>query len=125
MPWQPMHMEFFCFAASALPSTAQTGMARLAAAMSDRIDRPCMLSPDCWGNAGMPRRFYASPAAGAKHLFSFHLPSGGFPMRFSGTDQYVATDDLMLAVNAAITLQRPLRSEERRVGKECRSRWSP
>ncbi len=28
--------------------------------------------------------------------------------RFSGTDAYVATDDLMLAVNAAITLARPL-----------------
>jgi MoxR-like ATPase len=29
-------------------------------------------------------------------------------MRFEGTDRYIATDDLMLAVNAAITLQRPL-----------------
>jgi MoxR-like ATPase len=29
-------------------------------------------------------------------------------MKFQGTDQYVATDDLMLAVNAAITLKRPL-----------------
>jgi MoxR-like ATPase len=29
-------------------------------------------------------------------------------VRFTGTDQYVATDDLMLAVNAAITLKRPL-----------------
>ncbi len=29
-------------------------------------------------------------------------------MRFSGSDTYVATDDLKLAVNAAITLQRPL-----------------
>jgi MoxR-like ATPase len=28
--------------------------------------------------------------------------------RFSGTDSYVATDDLKLAVNAALTLQRPL-----------------
>jgi MoxR-like ATPase len=28
--------------------------------------------------------------------------------RFEGTDNYVATDDLMMAVNAAITLQRPL-----------------
>jgi MoxR-like ATPase len=28
--------------------------------------------------------------------------------RFSGSDHYVATDDLMMAVNAAITLQRPL-----------------
>jgi len=29
-------------------------------------------------------------------------------MRFQGTDTYVATPDLMVAVNAAITLQRPL-----------------
>jgi MoxR-like ATPase len=29
-------------------------------------------------------------------------------MKFSGTDTYVATEDLMVAVNAAITLQRPL-----------------
>ena len=28
--------------------------------------------------------------------------------RFSGTENYVATDDLMMAVNAAITLQRPI-----------------
>src|SRR3982751_1063427 len=30
------------------------------------------------------------------------------PMRFEGTDTYVATEDLMMAVNAAITLERPL-----------------
>ncbi|MCZ2173358.1 MAG: MoxR family ATPase, partial [Burkholderiales bacterium] len=29
-------------------------------------------------------------------------------MRFEGSNEYVATPDLMLAVNAAITLQRPL-----------------
>ena len=29
-------------------------------------------------------------------------------MRFTGTDAYVATDDLMMAVNAAVTLERPL-----------------
>ena len=29
-------------------------------------------------------------------------------MQFQGTDQYVATEDLKMAVNAAITLQRPL-----------------
>jgi len=29
-------------------------------------------------------------------------------MRFEGTDTYVATDDLKLAVNAAVTLERPL-----------------
>jgi len=30
------------------------------------------------------------------------------PTPFSGTDRYVATDDLMMAVNAAVTLGRPL-----------------
>lgn len=30
------------------------------------------------------------------------------PARFDGTDRYIATDDLKLAVNAALTLQRPL-----------------
>ncbi|MCX7325511.1 MAG: MoxR family ATPase, partial [Hyphomicrobiales bacterium] len=29
-------------------------------------------------------------------------------MRFSGTKDYIATDDLKIAVNAAITLERPL-----------------
>ena len=29
-------------------------------------------------------------------------------MKFKGTKDYVATDDLKVAVNAAITLQRPL-----------------
>ena len=29
-------------------------------------------------------------------------------MRFEGTDTYVATDDLKLAVNAALALERPL-----------------
>jgi MoxR-like ATPase len=29
-------------------------------------------------------------------------------VRFEGTESYVATDDLMMAVNAAVTLQRPL-----------------
>lgn len=28
--------------------------------------------------------------------------------KFSGTDRYIATEDLKLAVNAALTLQRPL-----------------
>ena len=29
-------------------------------------------------------------------------------MKFEGTERYVATDDLKLAVNAAMTLERPL-----------------
>jgi MoxR-like ATPase len=39
-------------------------------------------------------------------------------MRFEGTSAYVATDDLKVAVNAAITLERPLRVKgERGTGK--------
>jgi MoxR-like ATPase len=35
-------------------------------------------------------------------------PSTAQTSRFDGTERYVATDDLKLAVNAALTLQRPL-----------------
>jgi MoxR-like ATPase len=35
-------------------------------------------------------------------------PDDGISLRFEGTDTYVATPDLMLAVNAAVTLARPL-----------------
>ena len=29
-------------------------------------------------------------------------------MKFNGTENYIATEDLMIAVNAAVTLERPL-----------------
>src|SRR6201996_5257825 len=37
-------------------------------------------------------------------------PAGGEPMsqRFEGTDRYIATEDLKVAVNAAVALERPL-----------------
>lgn len=41
-------------------------------------------------------------------------------MKFEGTQSYVATDDLKLAVNAAITLERPLLVKgEPGTGKPC------
>jgi MoxR-like ATPase len=51
----------------------------------------------------------AGPAGAGKSctLAFFPIPAGR-AMRFTGTDTYVATDDLMMAVNAAITLERPL-----------------
>ena len=36
------------------------------------------------------------------HHFTEHMK------RFEGTENYIATDDLMMAVNAALTLERPL-----------------
>ncbi|PSL21619.1 MoxR-like ATPase [Shimia abyssi] len=35
-------------------------------------------------------------------------PGGVFSMKFNGTSDYVATEDLTIAVNAAVTLERPL-----------------
>ena len=52
-------------------------------------------------------------------------------MRFEGTDTYVATDDLRVAVNAAIVLERPLLVKgEPGTAKPCsrarwRTRWAP
>src|SRR3970040_1862402 len=39
---------------------------------------------------------------------SNHWIARRFMKRFEGTDTYIATDDLMMAVNAALTLERPL-----------------
>ena len=44
-------------------------------------------------------------AYNAFSIIQFHLTP---PLRFEGSKNYVATDDLRLAVNAAVTLQRPL-----------------
>src|SRR3954469_3639350 len=41
-------------------------------------------------------------------IFLTQRSPNGSIMRFEGTDTYIATPDLMLAVNAAITLERPL-----------------
>ena len=45
--------------------------------------------------------FYNAP-------WPFLIVSSMADQRFSGTDTYIVTEDLMMAVNAAITLQRPL-----------------
>jgi len=42
------------------------------------------------------------------HLYTEITPLDTLIMKFTGTRNYVATDDLMLAVNAAQTLKRPL-----------------
>ena len=50
-------------------------------------------------------------------------------MRFEGTENYVATDDLRVAVNAAIELERPLLIKgepwNRQDGSRHRSREGP
>ena len=47
-------------------------------------------------------------------------------MKFEGTDSYVATRDLTLAVNAAVALQRPLLIKgEPGTGRPCSPRKWP
>ena len=47
-------------------------------------------------------------------------------MKFKGSENYVATPDLMLAVNAAVTLKRPLLVKgEPGTGRRCWPRRSP
>ena len=44
---------------------------------------------------------------------------------YSMTKPLVSVAAMMLVEDGVIQLTDPVRSEERRVGKECRSRWSP
>ena len=60
---------------------------------------------------GKPTPFLPGPAAHKLVLRPDGAATRRLPMseaRFSGTDSYVATPDLMMAVNAAVTLGRPL-----------------
>src|SRR5262249_34678933 len=51
-----------------------------------------------------------APGTGARTGFPLSLDAvrGGGMARFDGTESYIATDDLRVAVNAAIALERPL-----------------
>ena len=58
------------------------------------------------------------------HLrFPDPAPCGRTPLRASGLSKAYGSLEVFAGVNLAI--DRSSRSEERRVGKECRSRWSP
>ena len=47
-------------------------------------------------------------------------------IRISAPDKLMATNiKTQVYPGFPTDLQQPMRSEERRVGKECRSRWSP
>ena len=45
--------------------------------------------------------------------------------RHAEHDQSVCLSDYAQATSVAYLEEKGIRSEERRVGKECRSRWSP
>ena len=55
-----------------------------------------------------PAAAKAGAIIGAAYTGSALSPPSTTIMKFTGSEQYVATPDLMLAVNAAITLKRPL-----------------
>ena len=62
---------------------------------------------------GAPRAFrlpnmHAAGLPGARRLLTVPAAIKGPSMRFQGTETYVATEDLKVAVNASIVLERPL-----------------
>src|SRR2546429_3341138 len=61
---------------------------------------------------GLPRPVQVAPVSGLRNLGS---PTLRLP----------ALSGLLLAEGKTSSFVKPYRSEERRVGKECRSRWSP
>src|SRR2546430_9716212 len=60
---------------------------------------------------------YLSPVVGVYTLFAFGLATAG--------PAFIWTIPLVVAGQMLVVLTFGERSEERRVGKECRSRWSP
>src|SRR5690348_8560279 len=119
MPWHPMHIAILPLPASALPAAAWAwapcaSTARIAPANSavtgflgvrirnDRFGfRAKILS-----ERGVRLNLRISVGPGRR--YNRGLPKDPLPMRFAGSEEYVSTEDLTLAVNAAITLERPL-----------------
>ena len=65
------------------------------------------------------------PAGKALDLFQAS-PIEGFDSRITGATSYEPTAESDVVIITAGVARKPgMRSEERRVGKECRSRWSP
>jgi len=71
--------------------------------------------PTDWGGGGYPALWHEAPWANHEDLFiwkdDFSKVFGGHDTKFGGLVSH--------------NIKREQRSEERRVGKECRSRWSP
>ena len=59
-------------------------------------------------------------------FFSLHLPGGAsLANEFVGMEQHSLLPGEIRIIHRKAELHSTTRSEERRVGKECRSRWSP
>src|SRR6218665_714941 len=111
MPWQPMHMAIFCLPACASPGTcwACTGgrAAMQTTARADSVDNGLFILRAQSRRSSAPGS--DQPPIIAKRLLRFLINDTVIrSMKFQGSQNYVATQDLMLAVNAAVTLQRPL-----------------
>src|SRR5260221_12252121 len=71
----------------------------------------------------------AEPGAGDWHAATWLSPDGIKPkeaaLLIGPTAQVYASGEYMCYARITAGAEKPVRSEERRVGKECRSRWSP
>src|SRR5260370_29064418 len=74
-----------------------------------------------YAHAGYLRPCRGAPVPGGVRL---HLYAADLARSADGR-WWVVSDRTQMPVGAGYALENRLRSEERRVGKECRSRWSP
>ena len=68
------------------------------------------------------------PSGSSRMFPGFHFDQDSMDRLFGDKHESDATMDLSFAPGDSLTIANPhgsVRSEERRVGKECRSRWSP
>src|SRR2546430_5478277 len=86
-----------------------------------------------WCEATLGWKFkprFPMPGGGEYHLFTYSDKGGGGIRRnelpeVPGSIPYIHVADARKAFQKALSAGAEERSEERRVGKECRSRWSP
>src|SRR3989338_9916018 len=109
MPWQRMHMAIFCLPASTSPLASwawDKAVTEATARANSVVSVLFILRAQSRGSSALGSDH---PPIIASALSSPFINDPVFsPMKFQGSQNYVATQDLMLAVNASLTMQRPL-----------------
>src|SRR2546430_3247267 len=89
------------------------------------VGRPCFKAIDgCLKLVGMGVKLCVGSIAGAQ-IEGGIIPIIAIRGTFVGIIPQIAIHDAQINIEFAVAVAKAHRSEERRVGKECRSRWSP
>ena len=101
-------------------------MVQNAAAITETLDVPLIADADTGygGVLNVRRTVRQYERAG---VAAIHIEDQESPKRCGHLDdkKVIPTEEMVQKIRAAVDARTDDRSEERRVGKECRSRWSP